>query len=371
SAANCDASFIIPARELLTLSFEQLVQRVVHGHQRLFPLVLAALEERPMPLIGNYLEPLLDDTDEDEEETGPAPVVAPAPYTQSMFLQETSLESQQMTDLFALLQDKPQLILQGPPGTSKTYVAQRLAKLLTGLAEPGQQVVTVQFHPAYGYEDFIEGIRPESKPGANGHHVVDYPVLPGRFQTFCTEAARHVETDTPFVFIIDEINRGNIPRIFGELMYLLEYRQESVLLPYSGKPFQIPPNVYLIGTMNTADRSIALVDFALRRRFHFVTMKADPDLFDRWFAAQSLDLAYLPSLYRRLCEEAIDDPHYHIGPSYFMDEDLTEEKLARIWRYNIEPLLLEYYVENHHKAEQWFWENELVQTIRNGHTTIP
>lgn len=366
-AANCDASLIIPAPELLALSFEQLVQRVVHGHQRLFPLVLAALEEQPMPLIGSYLEPLLDDSDEEEEETSASPVNTPEPYTQAMFLQETSLAPQQMADLLALLQDKQQLILQGPPGTGKTYVAQRLAKLLTGLSDPGRQVVTVQFHPAYGYEDFIEGIRPESKIGANGHNVVDYPVLPGRFQAFCTEAARYTATHTPFVFIIDEINRGNIPRIFGELMYLLEYREERVLLPYSGHSFQIPSNVYLIGTMNTADRSIALVDFALRRRFYFVTMRADPDLFKRWFSARELDLPYLPTLYRRLCEEAIADPHYHIGPSYFIDSTLTEEKLARIWRYNIEPLLLEYYVENPNKAEQWFWDGELVTAIRTGH----
>ena len=368
SAANCDASLIVPSGELLTLTFEELVQRIVHGHQRLFPLVLAALEEDPMPHIFAYLEPLADDEEADDDESLDAippafPVESPAPYSATMFLAETSLLPAQLTDLLALLQDKQQLILQGPPGTGKTYVAQRLAKLLTGLAEPGLQVTTVQFHPSYGYEDFIEGIRPESKLGAAGQHVVDYPVLPGRFREFCERAARHGGA-TPFVFIIDEINRGNLPRIFGELMYLLEYRKESVLLPYSGKSFQIPPNVYLIGTMNTADRSIALVDFALRRRFNFVQMHADPDLFDRWLATTALGIPYLATLYRRLCTEAIADPHYRIGHSYFIDNALTEAKLERIWRYTIEPLLTEYYAENEKTAEKWRWHGDLVTSIR-------
>jgi len=370
SAANCDASLIVPSGELLTLTFEELVQRIVHGHQRLFPLVLAALEEDPMPHIFAYLEPLVEDDEGDDDESldsipSALLVASPAPYSATMFLQETSLEQHQMVDLLALLQDKQQLILQGPPGTGKTYVAQRLAKLLTGLEQPAQQVTTIQFHPSYGYEDFIEGIRPESKLGAAGQHVVDYPVLPGRFREFCERAARH-DNNTPFVFIIDEINRGNLPRIFGELMYLLEYRKESVLLPYSGKSFQIPPNVYLIGTMNTADRSIALVDFALRRRFHFVQMAADPDLFTRWLATTPISIPYLAHLYQRLCTEAIEDENYRIGPSYLMDPALTEAKLERIWRYTIEPLLDEYYAENKKMAKRWAWNSDLLLTIRNG-----
>ena len=111
---------------------------------------------------------------------------------------------------------------------------------------------------------------------------MDYPPRPGVFRRFCTDAQSN--PDQSCVFIIDEINRGNIPRIFGELMLLLEYRDRDVPLPYSGKRFRIPPNVYLIGTMNTADRSIALVDFALRRRFHFFHFGADPGSLERWLA---------------------------------------------------------------------------------------
>ena len=135
---------------------------------------------------------------------------------------------------------------------------------------------------------------------------MDYPPRPGVFVRFCRQAER---TEGACVFIIDEINRGNIPRIFGELMLLLEYRDEAVPLPYSGSRFRIPPNVYLIGTMNTADRSIALVDFALRRRFHFFHFMADPDLLDRWLVQNPLPtIPYLANLYRRLRQQAIDVP---------------------------------------------------------------
>ncbi len=273
-----------------------------------------------------------------------------------------------MEDLRALLEDKRQIILYGPPGTGKTYVAQKLAKLLTGLREPPpERVEMVQFHPAYSYEEFMEGIRPESKESADGRYVVDYPVRRGVFRRFC-EGAKDI--DGPCVFIIDEINRGNIPRIFGELLLLLEYRDRDVPLPYSGERFRIPQNVYLIGTMNTADRSIALVDFALRRRFHLFRCKADPDLLDRWLAKNPVQVPNLSTLYRKLAEEAIDDPDYAIGHSHFMKPGLTEEQLERIWRYSIEPYLDEYYIDEyykddkHKKAEDWHWDN-VKQSIRS------
>jgi 5-methylcytosine-specific restriction protein B len=169
--------------------------------------------------------------------------------------------------------------------------------------------------------------------------------------------------DGPCVFIIDEINRGNIARIFGELMLLLEYRDEAAPLPYSGERFRIPPNVYLIGTMNTADRSIALVDFALRRRFHFFRFAADPDLFDRWLARNPSALPYLGGLYRRLATEAVDDPDYAIGPSYFM-RDLDEAGLARLWRRSIMPYLEEYYIDQPTRAQLWAWDGDLVRGLR-------
>jgi 5-methylcytosine-specific restriction protein B len=284
----------------------------------------------------------------------------PQAYDRVDFLRETYLTGETADELRALLLDRQQLLLYGPPGAGKTFVARRLGRWLTGLADPPPERLTViQFHPAYSYEEFIEGIRPESRARGGRHHV-DYPPRPGVFVRFCRQAAR---ADGPCVFIIDEINRGNIPRIFGELMLLLEYRDEAVPLPYSGERFHIPPNVYLIGTMNTADRSIALVDFALRRRFHFFRFAADPDLFDRWLERNPPSLPYLGALYRRLAEEAVDDPDYAIGPSIFM-RDLDEAGLARLWRRSIMPYLEEYYIDQPAMAQLWAWDGELVRGLR-------
>ncbi len=284
------------------------------------------------------------------------------PYTRDNFLDDTYLTAETADELRDLLLEKRQIILYGPPGTGKTYVARRLGRWLTGLAEPPPERLTIiQFHPAYSYEEFIEGIRPESHERGGLFHV-DYPPRPGVFVRFCRQA-EHL--NGPCVFIIDEINRGNIPRIFGELTLLLEYRDEAIPLPYSGEQFRIPPNVYLIGTMNTADRSIALVDFALRRRFHFFHFSADPDLFDRWLARQPSPLPYLGALYRRLAAEAIDDPNFAIGPSAFMRE-LDEAGLARLWRRTIMPYLEEYYVDQPARAQQWAWDGDLVRSLRGG-----
>lgn len=353
---NNDISIILPRRQLLTLSQEQLVAQIAESYRKLFPLVLLATEVDPLPAIERYQRTvglLLDEVD----------VEPPTPYARHDFLAQTYLRENQADDLYDMLLDKKQLILYGPPGTGKTYVAQALAKWLTGLAEPpADRLEMVQFHPAYSYEDFIEGIRPESKRTDDGRFMVDYPPRAGVFRRFCKIA--QANPDQPHVFIIDEINRGNIPRIFGELMLLLEYRERDVPLPYSGERFQIPPNVYLIGTMNTADRSIALVDFALRRRFHFFHFRADPDLLERWLAQHPIPVPYLAALYRLLSQEAIKDPDYAVGVSYFMDPNLTEAKLARIWQYSILPYLIEYHVEQRAKVKNWEWDSEYVRGIR-------
>ncbi len=354
--AKNDVSIILPRQQLLPLSEEQLVAKIAESYRKLFPLVLLATEEDPLPAIERYQRTvglLLDDVDAEP----------PAPYTRHDFLAQTYLRAEQADDLYDMLLEKKQLILYGPPGTGKTYVAQELGKWLTGLAEPpAERLEMVQFHPAYSYEDFIEGIRPESRRTDDGRFIVDYPPRAGVFRRFCRIA--QANPDQPHVFIIDEINRGNIPRIFGELMLLLEYRERDVPLPYSGERFRIPPNVYLIGTMNTADRSIALVDFALRRRFHFVHFRADPDLLQRWLAQHSVPVPYLAALYRRLSQEAIEDPDYAVGVSYFINPDLTEAKLARIWRYSILPYLIEYHVEQRAKVKNWEWDSEFMRGIR-------
>jgi 5-methylcytosine-specific restriction protein B len=360
ASASCDVSLVIPRPDLLQMSADELVALVRTTHIRLFPLVLLALEDAPLPAIAAYFESIGVEADEEDESEISAP---PTPYTVDNFLAETFLEPRRARELRELLDDKRQIILYGPPGTGKSFVAQRLAQWLTELQDPpSERVEMVQFHPAYSYEDFIEGIRPESLRTEEGRYAVHYPTRPGIFVSFCRRAAQN--PDQLHVFIIDEINRGNIPRIFGELMLLLEYRDRHVPLPYSGDRFQIPPNVYLIGTMNTADRSIALVDFALRRRFHFVHFGADADLYARWLAQHDGHIPYLADLYRRLAAEAIDDPNFAIGPSYLMKPDLTEGRLERIWRYSIEPYLEEYYVDQMGKVDPWRWNGEIVRNLR-------
>lgn len=332
-------------------------QTVYELFLQLFPVYLWAVSDNWETAVEAYLSSLQPVEDEDEPLS--------EGYGEQDFLDNTYLPSQTMSELQEMLLDKNQIILYGPPGTGKSFVAQELARLMVEqAAPPPERVEMIQFHPAYSYEDFIEGIRPESKAVGDGTYTVNYPTLPGVFTSFCRGALKN--PTLPHVFIIDEINRGNIARIFGELMLLLEYRDRSVPLPYSKTRFRIPNNVYIIGTMNTADRSIALVDFALRRRFHFFKFGADPDILDRWVAKNPLQVRYLGPLYRALIEEkAIDDPDFEIGPSHFMKPNLTEEKLEAIWRRSIEPYLREYYLEQPKKAEKWYWDSEQVKHIRN------
>jgi 5-methylcytosine-specific restriction endonuclease McrBC GTP-binding regulatory subunit McrB len=169
-------------------------------------------------------------------------------------------------------------------------------------------------------------------------------VKKGLFRRFCEEARAHPKRR--YVLILDEINRGELPRILGELLYLLEYRQESVVLPYSGEHFAIPENLYLIGTMNTADRSIALVDHALRRRFHFVALRASPDVLRAYYESRGdAETAWVADLLeeanRQLEQDGIEW-HLHIGHSHFMRPDLDEARLLLTWKHSILPTLEEY-----------------------------
>lgn len=323
------------------------------------------VDQLPHTTANKFLQRTVQELTEEEFLAVQQLAAAAERYDETDFLAETYLHPEQLADLQAMMADKRQLIFYGPPGTGKTFVAKAMAKLLTSLAEPSaERVEIVQFHPAFGYEDFIEGIRPVSRQLEDGRYLVDYPPKAGIFRRFCDRAAKDLER--PYVFIIDEINRGNIPRIFGELMLLLEYRDQEVRLPYSGEAFAIPKNVYLIGTMNTADRSIALVDFALRRRFHFFQFEADPMLYKRWLEDNRPTVAYLDQLFAELTADAIDDPAFQIGHSYFMDAAMTEEKLARIWQRSIEPYLVEYFMGQRQKAEPWHWHGERVRRIREG-----
>ena len=250
---------------------------------------------------------------------------------------ELRLDAKFLQDIQTLLEDKKQVIFQGPPGTGKTYVAQKLAEHLAGSDE---RVKLVQFHPSYAYEDFVQGFRPALVNGQPGFDLRDGPLLRA------AEGARQ-EPDAKHFLVIDEINRGNLAKVFGELYFLLEYRDSEMDLQYSdqGKKFSLPENLYIIGTMNTADRSIALVDLALRRRFYFVEFHPDDDpvksVLRRWLSEKAPDMEWVADVVERANDRLREDRHAAIGPSYFMKDDIDEAAAERIWRHSVLPYIEE------------------------------
>lgn len=234
-----------------------------------------------------------------------------------------------------LLADKRQVIFYGPPGTGKTYVAQEIAATLAG--DKGR-VELVQFHPSYAYEDFVEGYRPaELKGGAPGFELREGPLKRIARAAAATPEATHV-------LIIDELNRGNLAKVFGELYFLLEYRKRDITLQYSEERFSLPDNLWIIGTMNTADRSIALLDAALRRRFYFVPFFPDQPpiegLLRRWLQKHLPDLEWVADAVDR-ANDRLTDRNLAIGPSHFLRPDLDEEWVGLIWQHSIVPYIQE------------------------------
>ena len=242
------------------------------------------------------------------------------------------------------IERKNQAILYGPPGTGKTFLAKLLAKHIIGGSNGFVELV--QFHPAYAYEDFIQGIRPK----VNSEGQLDYPIVKGRFLNFCEKSTK---CDGICVLIIDEINRANLARVFGELMYLLEYRDQEVPLA-SGNFLRIPDNVRIIGTMNTADRSIALVDHALRRRFAFLALYPNFEILLSYHKDTGFDVEPLIEVLKKINRQ-IDDRHYEIGISFFLCNNIKEQ-IEDIWRMEIEPYLEEYFFDQPSKAKNFSWE---------------
>lgn len=260
-----------------------------------------------------------------------------------------------LEEIVTLLEDKKQVIFQGPPGTGKTYVAKELAKHLAGSEE---RVTLVQFHPSYAYEDFVQGFRPELLVGGQpGFELKDGSLLRAARKA---EADAKKDPDAKHFLVIDEINRGNIAKVFGELYFLLEYRDEKMQLQYQkdGEQFSLPSNLYVIGTMNTADRSIALVDLALRRRFYFVEFHPDDEpvksVLKKWLNAKGLGgMAWVADVVERTNEKLQDDRHAAIGPSYFMGDDLDDDAVERIWKHSVLPYIEERRFSGEQAAEEF------------------
>ena len=266
-----------------------------------------------------------------------------------------------LSDVVELLEDKGQVILYGPPGTGKTHFARGLAWALTGIQDDEEYeddgpYSLVQFHPAYSYEDFFEGFRPSVDHDGN----MTYRLTPGPLVKLAERAEEH--PDERHVMVIDEINRANLPRVLGELLYLLEYRDEWTQTQYRPDDgFTLPSNLWIIGTMNTADRSIALIDAAMRRRFHFVPFFPDREptagLLRRWCEQNEQGQIWIADLLDGVNARLRGDlggDHMLIGPSHFMKSDLNKDGLRRIWEYNIEPLI----------EDQFFGRQEVIDSYR-------
>jgi len=319
----------ISIEEACRMSVDDFIYYLDKTFQKMLPLMLIYMTEDPLSYICEYLnlQPL---------------------YSLVECAKSTGFEEEELERWVKIINRKKQVIFQGPPGTGKTFIAQKIAKHLIGGNNGFSELI--QFHPAYTYEDFIQGIRPRTKDGQ-----LTYSMVLGRFLEFCKKAE---SCEGTCVLIIDEINRANLSQVFGELMYLLEYRREKICLAGSNEPFGIPPNVYIIGTMNTADRSIALVDNALRRRFSFITLSPNYDVLRNYhdWLPRNIENDRVEKLIGILKDlnQTIDDPHHELGISFFLVYDL-ENNIEDIWTMEIEPYLEEYFYDNPDKIKDFRW----------------
>ena len=261
-------------------------------------------------------------------------------------MQQTHWSKSELEEVLASLQDKsPQIILEGPPGTGKTHIVKRIAHYLVGstFGENSPDVTIVQFHPSYGYEEFVEGLRPDVSDGG----MITFANQPGPILKIADKIASE---GRPHVLIIDELNRANIPRVFGELMYLLEYRDESIDLMLR-QNFVLPKDLYIIATMNTADKSIRMMDAALRRRFDFFSVLPSVDILRSFYGDVGNQNMIGEDLFVGFTElntalkEEIGDDGYLIGHSFFMTDRMDKEFLVSRWKHQIGPLITEYFYD--------------------------
>ena len=289
-----------------------------------------------------------EDTDDDE-----TPEVSYPLYDTDKFLDEVYMDEDSYNTLVGLVRTKKNVILQGAPGVGKTYAAKRLAYSMMGVKNQ-ERVMMIQFHQSYSYEDFIEGFRPSA--AGNG-----FEIKKGSFYNFCKKAAEDLEHE--YFFIIDEINRGNLSKIFGELFMLIENdkRGNALQLLYSDEKFSVPKNVYIIGMMNTADRSLAMLDYALRRRFAFYEMRPgfESDGFREYrmgLKNEKFDnlITCVENLNGVITADESLGEGFCIGHSYFCEMDeITHSVLSNIVEYELIPLLKEYWFDEPLKIKDW------------------
>jgi 5-methylcytosine-specific restriction protein B len=350
----------IIGRGIVTGNYQYVTENVIDGYQHCrevnwidkgnwdYPQI-PGVKQAPIKTLTDFT-PYPDLVQAIEENFKPIPDDDDA-YDKQNFLEEVYLTESDYDTLTDLLNKHKNLILQGAPGVGKTFIAKRLAYSIMGVKDESR-VRMIQFHQSYSYENFIMGYFP-TKEG--------FEVVEGTFYKFC-EDARNDDNNKPYFFIIDEINRGNLSKIFGELLMLIEAdkRGESLRLLYRGENFSVPENVHIIGLMNTADRSLALIDFALRRRFKFFTIKP---AFDNESFREHLDIVNNPKLNSlidvicKLNNEISSDTMlgvgYQIGHDSFCDDKYDDVSLQNIVEYTLIPLLEEYYVDEPNKANEW------------------
>ncbi|MEO6717093.1 MAG: AAA family ATPase [Novosphingobium sp.] len=302
---------------------------------------------KPLPMIGR------------EEISEPEASADAEPYSIEDALKTLFLDKQEIEDILLLWTAKKNIVLQGPPGVGKSFAAEKLAFALMEEAERNR-VGFVQFHQSYSYEDFVEGFRPTDK---------GFELKAGKFVQFCRKA--EADPNNRYVFVIDEINRGNLSKILGELMLLIESdkRGPNWAMPVaSGNVnFHVPPNVYIMGLMNTADRSLAVVDYALRRRFAFIDLKPkiSSAKFAAFLAANGIGIDLSSALIGRVAvlnQEIVRDtlnlgPGFAVGHSFFCGKPLASETdtawYRRIVKTEIAPLLREYWFDTPQRADEW------------------
>lgn len=274
-------------------------------------------------------------------------------YNKNDFLDEVFMSSERYDKLTRLIENKKNIILQGAPGVGKTYSAKRLAYSIMGKKDDSR-IKFIQFHQNYSYEDFIMGYKPD--PNGDG-----FILEKGIFHEFCQKAENNKSVD--YFFIIDEINRGNLSKIFGELLYLIEntYRGKSITLAYSKRHFKVPENLYIIGMMNTADRSLAMIDYALRRRFSFFEMLPGFEtngFRDYQYNLNNETFNKLIKSIEDLNVEIINDDSlgkgFTIGHSYFCNQDLcTNNWMKEVVEFDVIPMLQEYWFDDSDKLAKW------------------